>query len=380
MKFAIVAVGYNRPYAISRLLNSVSEAAYLDDMVDLVISIDKGERQSEIKELADAFKWDYGDKRVVVHETRLGLRPHILKCGDLTKQYDAVIILEDDITVAQGFYTYAKQSVQFYQDDNRIAGISLYLPAIHYLLARPFIPVSNGFDTYLMQIAQSWGQCWTRDMWLEFRRWYDENSEKSLVDDNFPDYISSWGERSWLKFYMKYILDTNKFFVYPYISLSTNHSDVGEHCLNNNNDYQVPLMQNTKKYCFPIFDEAVFYDIFFERINLKISDFNGKNICIDLYGLKKNFKNYDILFSTMSHPYRLLKEVALKYRPHEVNCSLTPEGRGIFVYDLNIPAKSPKYDMLNLVKHDIRLFNWKKSLKIGFLGFLKAIIKKFGKE
>ena len=44
MKFAVVVVGYNRPFGLKRLILSLKEADYLSDKVDLVISIDKGKK------------------------------------------------------------------------------------------------------------------------------------------------------------------------------------------------------------------------------------------------------------------------------------------------------------------------------------------------
>ena len=120
---------------------------------------------------------------------------------------------------------------------------------------------------------------------------------------------------------MEYIVATNKFFVYPQVALSTNHSDAGTHCDDDNNDYQVPLLEGSKKYRFPPFDEAVKYDAFFERIDIleKIPFGKGKIICLDLYGKKKIFTNAEILISTAPHHYRVVKKIQLKYRPHEFN-------------------------------------------------------------
>ena len=53
----IIAVGYNRPEAMFRLLSSLSVANYAEDNVDLLISIDCGERQAEIIDIAEEFLW-----------------------------------------------------------------------------------------------------------------------------------------------------------------------------------------------------------------------------------------------------------------------------------------------------------------------------------
>ena len=156
-KFCIVAVGYNRPDSMKRLLDNLLAADYDGDFVDILISIDKGVRQSEVIDIAEQYEWPYGDKRIRAFSKRQGLRQHIIQCGDMTKEYTAVIILEDDIVVSECFYLYAKQSVQFYGSDRRIAGISLYKHETNVGVYQFFEPEYNGYDCYLMQFAQSWG-------------------------------------------------------------------------------------------------------------------------------------------------------------------------------------------------------------------------------
>ena len=157
MKYAIVAVGYNRPDSIEQLLKSLLNANYAGDQVDLVVSLDKGQRQQEIVTVAEKMSWPHGEKIVRAFPERQGLRAHIIQCGDLTEKYDAVVVLEDDLMVAPHFYSYVKQTVDRYVDDDRIAGISLYKHQTHPGVNRPFEPANNGYDVYMQQFAMSWG-------------------------------------------------------------------------------------------------------------------------------------------------------------------------------------------------------------------------------
>lgn len=61
---SIVTVGYNKPDAMMRLLNSLLVADYLGDRVDLIVRIEKGPRQAEIVKRANEFIWPFGEKRV----------------------------------------------------------------------------------------------------------------------------------------------------------------------------------------------------------------------------------------------------------------------------------------------------------------------------
>ena len=121
---AVIVVGYNRPDSLGRILGSLKLAEYGGEQVPLVISIDHSGNEEVIR-IAEEFSWPYGTKRVIAHKKRLGLRRHIISCGDLTGEYGAVMILEDDLYVSPDFYRYASQTLERYGEDFRIAGISL---------------------------------------------------------------------------------------------------------------------------------------------------------------------------------------------------------------------------------------------------------------
>ncbi|ELC8416279.1 TPA: hypothetical protein ACY4R8_001824 [Clostridium perfringens] len=376
MKYAIVAVGYNRPDSMETLLNSINLAENIENNVDIVISIDKGERQGEIVDVSEKFKWKYGEKIIRAFPERQGLRNHIIQCGDLTEKYDAVIVLEDDLIVSPYFYSYVKQAVEFYEDEDSVAGISLYKHQFHPGVSRPFEAEHNGYDSYMMQFAQSWGQCWTKKMWSRFKEWYLKNKNKDLSEGNIlPGYISRWDKHSWLKYYMRYIVETDKYFVYPIISLSSNRSEVGQHCRIPNNDYQVSMLQGNMDFKFPTFDEAIKYDVFFERVGIENKVFpecKGE-ILLDLYGNRTDYKNKKYVVSTNSLPYKKVKSFGLVLRPIEQNCIFPQEGKGIILYDLSKKDNITKINKDYLTRFDIKGIHWKKLLHMGFSGFVDAI-------
>ena len=55
---AIVAVGYNRPGSLQRLLNSIGNANYNYSNVTLVISLDRSEIFDKVLSVAEAFQWN----------------------------------------------------------------------------------------------------------------------------------------------------------------------------------------------------------------------------------------------------------------------------------------------------------------------------------
>lgn len=379
-KICIVVVGYNRPDSISRLLGSLSQADYCGDTVDLYISIDKGARQKEIIDDANRFVWEHGQKCIRAFEDRQGLRKHIIQCGDYVFDYDALVLLEDDITVSKGFYCYVRQAAEFYKDDTSIAGISLYKHHVNVASDHFFEPEFNGYDAFMMQFSQSWGQCWTRTMWQKFRDWYFKNMDMqftrpSSAADALPDNILHWGPQSWLKYNMAYIVENNLFYVYPYHALSTNHSEIGQHNNTVSSDWQVEMTSRSIRYRFPDLENAVKYDVFFERMSFDVPGYAGKKVMIDLYGNKKKFDHFDYLISTASRPYEIAEKWKLKYRPHELNLQFQEPGNDIFLYDLHKSAKKPKTQKFTRTRYDVRSTRWNELLSLALAEFLSKCIK-----
>ena len=380
---AIVAVGYNRPDTMSCLLQSLTEADYCGDSVDLIVSVDRGNNQDSVIKVAESLEWIVGEKIIRKYEERQGLRKHILACGDLTEQYDAVVVLEDDLIVSPSFYKYVKEAVLFYEKDDRIAGISLYSYAANEFCDKVFQPVNNGYDTYMMQVAQSWGQCWTKSMWNRFREWNFsdcENLPERIAD--MPARIYRWGRTSWKKNFMAYIVSQDKYFVYPYVSFSTNRSEAGTHRDASTGDYQVTIVEgaNIKELNFARFEDSIKYDVYFERINVQLlqDEYKNKRVCMDLYGLKSKFENYDILFSSQALPYKLIMSIGLSFRPMEINCYRLVEGRGVFMYDITKKSSFPTERDLKLnrfaqLEYNTIAANWHLALSYGIYGFFRAI-------
>lgn len=382
-RICIVAVGYNRPSSMLRLLTSLLEADYLGDKVDLIISLDKGVKQIELIEKADKFVWPFGEKIVRIFPKKQGLRQHIMQCGDYALEYDAAIILEDDITVSKGFYAYTKQAISFYGWNPKVGGISLYKHNVNVGVNHFFEPEFNGYDTFMMQFAQSWGQCWTTQMWRGFRDWYNSNSDTVFVSPDFkseriPENILRWSSQSWMKYYMEYIVEKDLYYVYPYHSLSTNHSEIGQHNNTANGDWQVGVVDEVFEYRFPDIHQAIKYDIFFERIDYKVKGYEDKKVILDLYGEKKSFNDGDILISSKPRDYRVIATWKLKYRPQERNCVYPEHGDGLYVYDLHTSVKnsSKKYNSNIRTKYDVRAIYWHRLLRLSITEVLKKISKK----
>lgn len=360
---AIVLITYNRLDCLKRLYNRLCECEY-ESSVDLIISIDNS-GTSILEDYAKGLIWPYGNLHIKTYKKNLGLRKHILTCGSYTNEYAAIIVFEDDVYPSKYFFDYCIKSINFYKDDERIAGISLYQHKWNTNCNLSFSPdIDPNSDNYFMQFAQSWGQIWTNDQWASFYSWYQENNEEFGYNDYVPDSVTNFPKSSWLKYYIKYTIETDKFFVYPNIALTTNFSDAGTHNKSSSNHYQVPLLnQKKKEYTFSSLNSSnVKYDAFHERIGLgELLGVSDNDLCVDLYGCKANRQNKKYWLSLEQSNFHVVKKFGLSLKPIESNIINNIEGNDIFLYDTTIiENKKIKRENINVK----RLFYSNRDIKI----------------
>lgn len=358
-KLAIVVVGYNRLSSIKRLLGSLENAYYTLQDIPLVISIDCS-GDEELYKYVQNYLWPFGDKYVIIHEKRLGLKHHIFSCGDLTRFFKGIILLEDDIYVSRYFYTYALDASNYYDTEDQVACIALYNKVINENVYIPFVPYRDAADVYATQIAITWGQCWTKKMWAGFSDWLKENS--SNIDFNLfdiPDKVKNY-TKAWSKYFYAYLSEKNKFVISPYESFTTNFTDVGEHNLLNNPIAQVPISNYYLEYNFLPVEKLVKYDSFMNPIGLgKYLNVDDRNLCVDLSGSRKGVSTKRFMLSVNLLPYKCVREFALALRPIEANVIHNIQGKGIYLYDTSIQnkAKKEEYYPINFLLYYIGLYS-----------------------
>ena len=342
MRIPIVVVAYNRPRSLSRLLRSLKTAKYPHKDIDLIISIDKAENNQQVLDLANDFQWEYGTKKVIYQEINLGLRKHILKCGNYSLEYGAVIVLEDDLYVSPNFYLFAEQALTFSINESSIGGVSLYNHQLNVHTRQNFSPHQDGFDNWYFQFASSWGQAWTKDQWTGFMDWY-KNEPDIDSNEQVPNYVRSWSPKSWLKYNIAYLVEKDRYFLYPKISLTTNFSDAGTHVGNDSTIYQVPLdFGKERQYKFSIVqDSNAVYDAYYENKNLhQILGLENDELCVDLFGYKP-LHGQKYLLSPKVLDFKTVRSFGRSLKPHEDNVLQSIEGKELFLYDTTIEAKNP---------------------------------------
>jgi hypothetical protein len=337
MKYSpvIVVVAYNRPDSLKRILTSLTNAKNIYN-VKLIISIDNSEPENDdVRQIALDYSWPFGEKQVIYQEKKLGLRKHILQCGDLTREYGSVIILEDDLFVSPYFYNFTVEALEFYDPDEKIGGISLYSQPINDINDKPFNALADDSDVYFLQFPSSWGQAWTEKHWQPFRQWLEHHSD--ISDIPIHKHVLSWSQSSWKKYFVAYLQDTKKFFVFPRLSFTTNFNDPGTHRLMNRDfDGQAQLAMADKSFRFKHLSESFcLYDSHFELFPESVVRFAPKlksyPFETDLYGLK-DLNRIDKPFVLTSRSVRKYEHgFARALKPHDMNIVFNLEGHELFL-------------------------------------------------
>lgn len=335
-KPAIVIVAYNRPKSLARLLSSLIKADYSQSGdVSLVISLDRAD-SSEVADLAHAFNWSFGEKRIIERKERLGWPEHAIACGGLAEEYGSIIFLEDDLYLSPHFYMYAVQALDYYAADETIAGISLYALHVNEYapISLPFHPLEDGSDVFFLQKGMIGAWAVTGRQWRGFIQWYGVRTQGISARDDLPPRVKSWPETSLSKHFIKYLVELRRYIVFPRTSLSTNFGDTGVH-LQSSRIFQVPLELSMKHPRFiSIRDSLSVYDAFYEltpdRWNALCSHFSAYDYVVDLYGTRELNKVRTAYMLTTRRPTRFVRSFGTELVPMELNVIETVQGEGIW--------------------------------------------------
>ena len=387
---AIIIPAYQRPQALHLLLESLNSANYPSAEIPLIISLEQGSTK-EVIELAEKFEFTGGHKRIIRAEKKMGLKTHLLTCGDYSTEFGSVIVLEDDLMVAPGFYKFATGALNFYRDrEDKIAGISLYAQRFNETALLPFEPMPSPFSVYFMQLASSWGVAWSAKQWIDFKLWLShfEHSDKKQVPE-MPHNIKKWPLSSWKKLFDYYLIERNKFFVYPYQSYTTNNSGFGGTNMDQStgNLFQVPFNLHYKTSCRLNFSdnvaETVWYDAYMEQKLSSVlphENLDPGEIELDLYGSKTDsalkYSNYIISSKTGSKP---LQSFPLVLKPIELNLWLSPQPNKAPFFHLYHREQFgelrslTKYQYFQLAEH-LSYFPFRTKFFLG--GYISAVLMK----
>ncbi len=337
-KPAIVIPVYKRVKALKRLLNSLLNAHYPSNDVPIVFS-KEGNSSPKVHDFVESFNWPFGQKIIRKQPQQLGLDQHLLKCASYSKEFGSVIVIEDDLFMAPYFYDYAQAAANYYLDDERIAGISLYSYNLHPYEQKPFDPLIEGNQPHFIQKLPTWGEIWTQNQWATFEAWWQANDyHLPPARPNLPNNLEAYQDHYWEKIYNTFLIETNRYFVFPPNSYSTNFSEIGTHVKNpiEENVYQVSLQIGAQLPNFQTIEQSNgIYDAYFELLPAQMKVLNPKlvpyDFAVDLYGSKQ--------LEEIDKPYVLSCKIATNpemsfgrnLKPHELNIAYDIEGNDLYL-------------------------------------------------
>ncbi|MET1260764.1 glycosyltransferase family A protein [Flagellimonas sp. DF-77] len=373
----IVIVAYNRERSLNRLLDSIAAASYPDTEIPLIISIDHAEDNQAVVDTAMAFEWAHGEKKIIRHPENLGLRKHVLSCASLCLEYGRVIVLEDDLYVSPHFYRFTDSALRFSANDPKIGGVSLYNHQLNVLNGLYFSPIEDGYDNWYFQFASSWGQAWNKAQFEGFLAWYEALDTLPATID-LPEKVASWSEKSWLRYYIAYLIKEDKYFLYPKISLTTNFSDTGTHITYSSTTFQVPYLVGTKEPQFEfstIGDSGAIYNAHFENTALYgYLGMTASQLLLDLGGTRIQ-KNQRFVLTKKILDFKIIKAYGRYLRPIELNILQDFPGNDFFLYDTETVVKNPnKEHFFRDTFYHLKYITHRNSMRL-FLSMTKSRIR-----
>jgi len=345
MKPIIIILAYSRPISLKRLLGSIELAEYPEG-VELIISLE-GEASGLVREIANNFVSAKVAVSVMQRPYRLGLRKHVIACGDMALEHGSVIILEDDLVVDKYFYQYALAALNYYDGGSLVAGIALYSLEYNEYAGQSFRPMLNGYATYPMQVPCSWGQCWSAKQWAKFKAWY-ATADTQIVNETkgLPEVVKCWPESSWKKYYAAYMVRHELFFINPYQAYTTNCSDPGgTHIPRGSNIHQVNMASQERlspefEFC-PIDEFQVAYDAFFEPCGdmvYRLIGLDRQEVDIDTLGIKPESALLKEYILTSRRVLKAINGYPRSFRPIEYNLNYVLSDEELAVLSLALRA------------------------------------------
>ena len=287
---------------LSNLLQSLRDAKYDGDKVDLHISIDYANGQEkEVVELSTVMQWEHGHKRITQHKTVLGVAGNWLQDYDHPTDGHLMLVVEDDVILSPEFYRYIKMAYNIYISSPDPLATSIYGIALqrqHAVLQEskkrrygsfdPYSRIPHGHDVFFYQLFSTWGTAFTPDHWSNFLNWV---KTKNLDDKSFciPAFVTNkWmqrGNRTWSHTFVKYAFENGLFALYYNFNrfdskkvkyaLSVNMKATGNNFNSTNAgivDFRLkPANVDISSIRLPSIREVPVYDFSFTEVELKFT-------------------------------------------------------------------------------------------------------------
>lgn len=215
--------------------------------------------KNDVLKVRESLKKIRGFKNITINESNKnnGLADSVINgVTEIINRYKKVIVLEDDLIVADNFLDYMNEALEFYNDNKKVWSISGYTSNLKCLEA-------YDKDVFLSYRASSWGWATWKSRWdnidWDIKDWDIFKNDKTaikkfnlggndlfkMLETQMIGKIDSWAIR-WCYNQFKY----NSYTVYPTRSKLVNNGfdDKGTHNSSGQNRWDTKLSNNVVKF------------------------------------------------------------------------------------------------------------------------------------
>lgn len=240
MKIATLLFTYNRSNHTQQVLEGLNKNNVLPQKLFVF--------QDGLREDTDRVEWekvkilidniDWCKKETIISKTNQGLAASIVSgINYVFKEYDGVIVLEDDCVPTRNFIDFMNQCLYKYKNDTRIYSISGY--------SWPIKLAQQQYDVYGCGRVSSWGWGTWKNRWDTYKKDY-ELAWKMKQEAEASRNLAMWGSDledmlvgnirgtcdSWAVFWALNVIERNGVCINPYRSFIKNigMDGSGVHC------------------------------------------------------------------------------------------------------------------------------------------------------
>jgi hypothetical protein len=186
-----------------------------------------------VKQIINTYKCNFQSIKLIERENNWGLANNVIDgISTILKDYQKVIVLEDDIIVSKGFLKYMNKALLIYENCPNVATIQGFQFPINF---------KSKVETYFDYAVGCWGWATWKNQWKFFepdgqKLWDEINNKfswkefdlensyyfKEMLEDNITKKNDSWAIRWYASLYIN-----NKINLYPTKSLTINIGNDG---------------------------------------------------------------------------------------------------------------------------------------------------------
>lgn len=187
MKIATLLFTYIRSYHTGQVISSLKHSTIQPQKLFIFQDgLKRGDDEIQWRKVNDLVNSiDWCDKEVITAEHNKGLADSIVTGINYAfREYDAVIVLEDDCVPTANFIDFMQQCFEMYKDKKNVYSVSGY--------SWPIALEKKEYDVYGCGRISSWGWGTWKDRWRIFKKDY-ELASKMKKEKSASENLALWG-------------------------------------------------------------------------------------------------------------------------------------------------------------------------------------------